>query len=51
MFYYIIYIYIYLFWFIFSSTHTGKGQEYQFCLYGRIYYTFVPFKESEGICT
>ena len=38
------------FWFIFSTTHTGKGNESQIRLSGRIYYSFVPSTKSEGIC-
>ena len=39
-----------LFSFIFSTTHTGKRNEYQISLSGRIDYNFVPYIEYEGRC-
>ena len=31
-----------------STTYTGKGYEYQICLSGKIYYTFVPYKNMSS---
>ena len=43
--------YIHLFWYIFSTTNTGKGHESQIYLSGRIDYSFLSCKQSEGIGT
>ena len=42
---------IHLFWFKFSTTHIEKLHESKICLSGRMAYSFLTSKKSEGRCT